>query len=221
MPGFIIKSAMKRYAPFFKSVAEAMVNCSTKWSAYSEQSSMLSTDNNDKSGNDISVANTYNTTCIPAGLDIIPAKISVKMRVCQVCNYEMRRFKWKSVTLCTNHGVRLCTEKRRMRSQCEPKLQKLDGTPVPNWKWTCETDNTYWTKFHEFYLLEGLINNNFSLQSPHKCKFAGVQYTSSLHQLKYEALGDQVKVKTGNTAGVGRINEKAHIIASQKHDLQY
>jgi hypothetical protein len=30
-----------------------------------------------------------------------------------------------------------------------------------------------------------------------------------------------VKVKTGNTAGVGRINEKVHIIASQKHDLQY
>jgi hypothetical protein len=76
--------------------------------------------------------------------------------------------------LCTNHGVRLCTEARQIRSQCEPNLQKLDGTPVMNWKWTCKTNGTGWNKFHEFYLPEVMFNNKFSLQSPQKCKLAGV-----------------------------------------------
>jgi hypothetical protein len=88
-------------------------------------------------------------------------------------------------------------------------------------KWTCETNDTCWNKFHEFYFPEGLFNNNFSLQSAQKCKYAGVQYTSSLHQLKYEALGVEVKVKKRNTAGVGRINEKVHIVTSKMHDIQY
>jgi hypothetical protein len=126
-----------------------MVNCSTKWSAYSLQLLTLSIDDNDNCGNDVSIANTYHATCIPAGLDIIPAKIGVKMRVYQVCSYEMQRFKWKSLMLCTNHSVRLCTEMRQMRSKCEPQLQKLEGTPVMNWKWTCEINDTCWNKFHD------------------------------------------------------------------------
>jgi hypothetical protein len=77
-------------AAFFQAVAESMVNCSTKWSAYSLQSSMLSTDDNGNCGNEVSVATAYNATCIPAGLDIIPAKIGVNMRACQVCSYEMQ-----------------------------------------------------------------------------------------------------------------------------------
>ena len=40
-------------------------------------------------------------------------------------------------------------------------------------------------------------------------------YTSTLHQLKYEALEVQVKVKKGNTTGVGRINERIHIGTSK------
>ena len=56
--------------------------------------------------------------------------------------------------------------------------------------------------------------------SPQKCKFAGVIYTSSLHQLKYEALGVEVKLKKGNSSGVGRINEKVHIVTSKKQDVQ-
>jgi hypothetical protein len=52
-------------------------------------------------------------------------------------------------------------------------------------------------------------------------KFAGVIYTSSLHQMKYEALGVEVKLKKGNTSGVSRLNEKVHIVTSKKQDLQY
>jgi hypothetical protein len=39
--------------------------------------------------------------------------------------------------------------------------------------------------------------------------------------LKYEALRVEVKMKKGNTSGVGRINEKVHIVTSKKQDLQY
>jgi hypothetical protein len=36
-----------------------------------------------------------------------------------------------------------------------------------------------------------------------------------LHQLKYEALGVQVKVKKGNSTGAGRIDERIHIGTSK------
>ncbi len=121
-------------AAFFQSVAEAMVNSNTKWNAYSAQDVALVAENNEVIVSDIISVPTHNGTCIPAVLDSIPAKIGVEMRVCQVCSYEMRRFKWKSVTVCTTHGVRLCTEMRQIRSDCEPKLHKLDGTPVTDWK---------------------------------------------------------------------------------------
>jgi hypothetical protein len=39
--------------------------------------------------------------------------------------------------------------------------------------------------------------------------------------LKYEALGVEVKVKKENSSGVGRINEKVHIVMSKTYDLQY
>ena len=39
--------------------------------------------------------------------------------------------------------------------------------------------------------------------------------------MKYEALGVQVKLKKGNSSGVGRIDEKVHIVTSKKEDLQY
>jgi hypothetical protein len=75
---------------FFQSVAESMVNISTKWSAYSKQDSVLVSEDNDNNGNEgHAVMNTKNSTCIPAGLDSIMAKIGVRMRVCQVCSYEM------------------------------------------------------------------------------------------------------------------------------------
>jgi hypothetical protein len=110
---------------------------------------------------------------------------------------------------------------RQVQSQCEPKLYKVDGTPVTDWGWTSETTDTFWNKFHDYYQPLGLFNNNFSLASPAKCKFAGVIYTSPFHQLKYEALGVQVKVKKGNATGVGRIDERIHIGTSKSTVTHY
>jgi hypothetical protein len=74
---------------------------------------------------------------MPTSLQIIPAKIGTKMKMCQVCSYEMRSFKWKSVMLGPNHGVYFCTKVRKSWDECKPKLVKQDGTPVTNWDWTC------------------------------------------------------------------------------------
>jgi hypothetical protein len=77
-------------ASFFQSVAESMVNISTKWSEYSKQDSVLMSEDNGNNVNDgHSMMSTKSSTCIPAMLDSITAKIGVKMRVCQVCSYEM------------------------------------------------------------------------------------------------------------------------------------
>jgi hypothetical protein len=48
--------------------------------------------------------------CMPVPLNTLPVPLSTKIKVCQVCNYEMRQFKWRSVAFCGRHGVRICTE---------------------------------------------------------------------------------------------------------------
>jgi hypothetical protein len=159
-----------------------------------------------------------NVACLPISLSAIPAKLSTKIRVCQVCKYEMRRLRWKSVTLCPKHGVHLCTEPRKPRQECSPQLVKEDGSPVTDWSWTCQTTDSCWNKFHNFYQPHGLFNNNFSLAAPNKCKFAAYVYTSTLYQNKYAALGIQVKLKSGRVAGMGKINERLHVVNPKKEE---
>jgi hypothetical protein len=48
--------------------------------------------------------------CTPISFKSIPFEIPRKSINGQLCNYEMRRDKWKRVVLCSQHGVRLCTE---------------------------------------------------------------------------------------------------------------
>jgi hypothetical protein len=55
------------------------------------------------------------------------------------------------------------------------------------------------------------------LSAPNKCKFAAYVYTSTLFQKKYAALGITVTLKPGREAGMGRLNEKLHIV---KPDLK-
>jgi hypothetical protein len=47
--------------------------------------------------------------CNPCSFDRLPIVINKRSRACQICNYELRKPKWKGVVMCTNHGVRLCT----------------------------------------------------------------------------------------------------------------
>jgi hypothetical protein len=125
---------------------------------------------------------TCETICIPVHLSQLPAKLSSKIKIYQVCRYEERKLKWKLVMLCHTHGVRLCMEVRPEREKCEPKLNRKDGTAVSDWSWTCQTTDTCWNKFHKFYQPCGLFNNNYSLQSVDRVKFSSFAYGSDLYQ---------------------------------------
>jgi len=123
---------------------------------------------------------------------------------------------------CPKHGVRLCLEEREERKHSLPLLRKKDGSPVTDWSWTCETKDSCWNKFHNFYLPQGLFNSKFSLSSSESVKFANYVYTSPLYQKKYAALGIKVTVKNGKNAGVGRMDENWHMVKeSEQKELAY
>ena len=128
-------------------------------------------------------------------------ELSTKIKICQVCRFEDRKPKWKSVMLCRQHGVRLCTEAREQREACEPILKRKDGSAVTDFTWSCQTTDSCWNKFHQFYQPKGLFNNNFSLDSKDKVKFASYAYGSLLYQKKYAALG-------GNQTRTPRLSNK-------------
>ena len=92
-------------------------------------------------------------------------------------------------------------------------MRKEDNSPVTDWSWTCRADDSCWNKFHNFYQPHGLCNKHFSLAAA-TCKFSGYVYTSPLYQKKYAALGISVTKKRGREAGMGRINERDHIVLS-------
>jgi hypothetical protein len=207
-------------ADFFQSVAEAMVNVNANWYNRSiEDSAVNEVDNNVDIDGDINAncaAVEFPTEfCMPIPLNTLPVHLSTKIKVCQVCNYEMRPFKWRSVMLCGKHGVRLCTEVVKPRQHCLPTLTKKDGTLVTDWSWTCRTEGrSCWAKFHEFYQPHGLFNSYFYVDRVGKAsKFSQCIYTSPLYQKKYTALGIEVKEnKSGKGIGMGRINERDHVV---------
>jgi Transposase IS4 len=83
------------------------------------------------------IFNTVNSEqCNPCSFQSFPFDISKKKRTCQICNYEMRRPKWKDVVMCTRHGIRLCTNLVTARETSLPKLYKTDGTLVTDYSWT-------------------------------------------------------------------------------------
>ncbi len=99
--------ATKKYgsrADFFESIAEAMVNPNTNWSAKYPVELPNTTENFKEMSsevlNDCAPLAPFNfptETCIPVPLDALQIPLSTKIRVCQICNYEKRPYKWKSV----------------------------------------------------------------------------------------------------------------------------
>jgi len=149
--------------------------------------------------------------CSPTSFNLFPFELSKKSRNCQVCNYELRRPKWKSIVVCTKHGVRLCTAVNGPRETSLPKLYKQDGTEVTDYSWTCPTEASCWAKFHEFYEPKGLFTRKQLNLNESKIKFGGVVYTSELYQKKYEALGIEINAKKGRSTGMGKIDPKKYI----------
>ena len=123
-------------------------------------------------------------TCNPCSFNIFPFQIAKKSRSCQLCNYEMQRPTWKGVVVCSNHGVRLCTNVVPPCQASLPTLNKLDGSKVTDYSWTCPTEGSCWTKFHEFYEPKGLFTKKALNLNEGKIKFGGFVYTSKLYQKK-------------------------------------
>jgi hypothetical protein len=74
-------------------------------------------------------------------------------------------------------------------------------------------ERSCWAKFHEFYLPHGLFNSYFYVDKVGKaCKFSQCIYTSPFYQKKHATLGVEVKSKRGKGVGIGRINEKDHVV---------
>jgi hypothetical protein len=200
------------HADFFQALAEAMVNTQTNWNKYHfEDSESFSFLNSELRHEERSIVK-----CQPIHINDLRPNLSMKIKICQVCKYEMRKPKWKSVMVCPTHGVRLCLEVREKRENSLPTIRRKDGSVVTDWSWTCETTDSCWNKFHKFYLPQGLFNNNFSFASADKVRFSHYLYISPLYQKKYAALGIPVHLKKGNQTGVGKIDEQWHLADASK-----
>jgi len=132
---------------FFQAIAECMVNSNTNWHEYEQSSTAAS---NLLRDSEVQEGETHDSTCRPVHLNNLPFKLSTKIKLCQVCKYELRKQQWKSVTLCPKHGVWLCTEVCQERRTSLPTITKRDGSAVIDWSWTCDTMDSYWNKFHTF-----------------------------------------------------------------------
>ena len=110
---------------FFQAIAECMVNSNTNWHEYEQSSTAAS---NLLRDSEVQEGETHDSTCRPVHLNNLPCKLSTKIKLCQVCKYELRKQQWKSVTLCPKHGVWLCTEVCHKREElvCLPLQREMD-----------------------------------------------------------------------------------------------
>jgi hypothetical protein len=149
--------------------------------------------------------------CNPCSFDRLPIVINKRSHACQICNYELRKPKWKGVVMCTNHGVRLCTAIIPSRQKSMPKLYKLDGTLVTDFSWTCDMDALCWSKFHDFYFPRGLFTGKQINLNEKTIKFAGIVYSSELYQQKYKALGIAVQPTSVRKKMMEKIDYNVHV----------
>jgi hypothetical protein len=212
-----VKDMYGTRSDFFQSVAEAMVNPNMDWNAtYGGQNNTTAqapTNNTVLDDNLELPRYTFPTeTCAPIHLKNLQIPLSTKIKVCQICHYEMCPYRWKSVMLCSNHGVHLCSDIRDSCENSKHKLVKKDGSNATDWSWTDKGNRSCWSKFHDFYLPQGLSNSHFHVDvQAKKCKFAQFKYTSELYQRKYNALGIEILRKRGKETGMGKINCKDHL----------
>jgi hypothetical protein len=208
-------------------IAEATVNPNMDWNwntTYGGQNNNATQETTDDTILDDSLAlprYTFPTkTCMPIHMKNLQIPLSTKIKVCQICHYEMRPYRWKSVVLCSKHGVCLCSDNRPAREDSKHKLVKKDGSDVTDWTWMDRTNQSCRSKFHNFYQPQGLFNNHFHVDvQAKKCKFAQFKYSSDLYQKKYNALGIEIQCRRGKNKGVGKIDWNDHL--TRENDDSY
>jgi hypothetical protein len=130
--------------------------------------------------------------CEFVDFDSLPFDLKKRSKTCQICNYEMRKPKWKGVVMCLNHGVQLCSAISAARCDSTPTLYQKNGNPVTDFSWTCSSKTSCWNKFHDYYCPKGLYSKKEINVSDATIKFGNVLYSSELYQKKYKALGIEV-----------------------------
>jgi hypothetical protein len=94
-----LNSAMRRparkkvHAPTSSKNKQKMVNCKTNWIEYERATEGSSSTQLDPCYIDSEQLNKVTTTnsCILVHLNNLPAKLSTKIQICQLCNYELRK----------------------------------------------------------------------------------------------------------------------------------
>jgi Transposase IS4 len=131
-------------------------------------------------------------TCTPTPIEnLVPYKKKWSS-VCQICNYEERKMKWKTVLVCPVHSVRLCFGTYPDRSKGGIPIMRKDGNgeSVSDYSWLCQDhDLTCWEKFHSFYQPNNLFTTPANAANCDAFRFAKVRLSSELYKRKCQAFG--------------------------------
>ena len=154
----------------------------TNWSLYEGMTNnevlvAINPVEDDDSSTDVEEGNEYRgltNSCIPllvnkyitanaSNEDIEEAKSkkakSYKGVCCQVCVFEGRKFRTKSVAYCNNHGIRACLITPNVGSYVNAQFQNAveNSTEQELSKWRCPyVNDSCWKKAHSFYIERGL-----------------------------------------------------------------
>jgi hypothetical protein len=138
---------------------------------------------------------------------------------CQVCMFEGRKTRTKSVAFCANHGIRACLTTPNLSSFTNKKFQnaveKSTKEELAMWRCPMDTDSC-WSKAHAFYIGRGLWRQGSLPNANDVTTFRhhGVKITSTLYKNKEDwMLKHGLISKKGGTRG--RKSQKRQTVAEQ------
>jgi len=137
---------------------------------------------------------------------------------CQVCLFEGRKTRTKSVAYCVKHGIRACLTTPNLSSFSNDKYKNavLASTDEELSLWRCPAESmSCWIKAHSFYIERGLwgqSNTSTTTNNKQNFRHCGVRISSELYQNKEEWM---VKHGLINTKGAprGRKSKKCGTIS--------
>ena len=127
---------------------------------------------------------------------------------CQVCSFEGRKTRTKSVAFCCNHGIRACLTTPNLMSYKNEKFQNAvaKSTDKELAMWRCpDVSDSCWSKAHSFYIQQGLWGQGSPVATTNDNKtfrHHGVKVSSMLYKKKEDwMLKHRLISKKGGTRG--------------------
>jgi len=117
-------------------------------------------------------------------------KLSHRRLFCQICLFEGRGRKLKSVALCAQHQVRACLKSYPNSTANNIYIDPTKGRQVcTDWSWVCPNKTlTCWEKLHQFYIPNKLFMSANADISPQNFSSVNIK-TGSLLQKKIRGYG--------------------------------